>query len=127
MFSVLISGVKLLLIGLRNALMYSSYTFSILYKLIHFVLSLNFAIHKMGNAPNILCPRVSILFHILLQDFQNYSRLTLKTIIMRRPSQFQDGVQLNILATLSSEILLLNWVEKKPLWKPKKRLFNLWF
>ena len=69
----------------------------------------------MGNAPNILCPRVSILFHILLQDFQNYSRLTLKTIIMRSPSQLQDGVQLNILATLSSEILLLNWVEKKPL------------
>ena len=98
MFSVLISGVKLLLIGLRNALMYSSYTFSILYKLIHFVLPLNFAIHEMGNAPNILCPRVSILFHIL-----------------RSPSQFQDGVQLNILATLSSEILLLNWVEKKPL------------
>ena len=42
-------------------------------------------------------------------------KITLKTIIMRSPSQFQDGVQLNILATLSSEILLLNWVKKKPL------------
>ena len=38
MFSVLISGVKFLLIGLRNALM-GSYIFSILYKRIHFIFS----------------------------------------------------------------------------------------
>ena len=50
-FSVLISGGKPLLIGLRNALMYRL----ILY--IHFFLPLNSAIHRMGNAPNILCPR----------------------------------------------------------------------
>ena len=54
--SVLISGVKLLLIGLRNALM-DNYIFSILYKLIHFSHTLNPAIHRMGNVPNILCPR----------------------------------------------------------------------
>ena len=55
MFSVLISGVKLLLISLRNAPM-DSYIFSILYKLIHFSLPLNPAIHRMGNKSNILCP-----------------------------------------------------------------------
>ena len=32
---------------------------------------------------------------------------------METSSQFHDGVQLNILSTLSSEILLLNWVQKK--------------
>ena len=55
-FSVLISAVKILLIGLRNA-MTDSYIFSILYKLIHFSLPLNAAMHRKGNAPNILCPR----------------------------------------------------------------------
>ena len=33
------------------------YIFSIWYKLILYSLPLNPAIHKMGNAPNILCPR----------------------------------------------------------------------
>ena len=50
-FSVLISGVKLLLIlliGLKTALM-DSYIFSILYKHIHFSLPLNPAIHSMGG------------------------------------------------------------------------------
>ena len=59
MFSVLISGVKFLLIGLRNALM-DSYIFSILYKRIHFSLPLNPAIQYTewaGSTPNILCPR----------------------------------------------------------------------
>ena len=56
MFSILISGVNLLLIGLRNALI-NSYIFSILYKLIHFSFPLNPEIHRMGSAPNILCPR----------------------------------------------------------------------
>ena len=55
-FPVLISGLKLLLIVLKNALM-DSYTFSIFYKLIHFALHLNLAIHRIDNAPNILCPR----------------------------------------------------------------------
>ena len=76
--------------------------------------------------------RVSTLFYILLQAFQNYYRLfiselinlkydfsipfkiILKTMIMGT-SQFHDAVQLNILLTLSSEILRLNWVQKKPL------------
>ena len=34
-----------------------SYTFFILYKLIHFSLPLNHEIRSMGNTPNILCPR----------------------------------------------------------------------
>ena len=55
-FSVLISGVNLLLIGLRKAWM-DRYICSILYKLIHFFLPLNPAIHRMDNASNILCPR----------------------------------------------------------------------
>ena len=55
-FSLQISGVKLLLIGLRNALI-DSYIFFILYKLIHFSCPLNPVIHKMGNATNILCLR----------------------------------------------------------------------
>ena len=33
------------------------YIFPILYKLIHFSLPLNPAIDRMGNTPNILCPR----------------------------------------------------------------------
>ena len=57
--------------------------FSISYKLIYFSLPLNSAIHRMGNASNILCPilkeqkdpQLSTLFYILLQAFQNYSRL----------------------------------------------------
>ena len=57
MFSVLSSGVRLLLIGLRNALMMDSYIFYIVYKLIHFSLLLNPIIQKMGSTPNILCPR----------------------------------------------------------------------
>ena len=44
MFSVLVSEVKLLLIGLRNN-PDGSYIFSIFYKLIHFSLPLNPAIH----------------------------------------------------------------------------------
>ena len=47
-FSVLISGVKLFLNSLRNALI-DSYVFSILYKRIHFSLPLNPAIHRVGG------------------------------------------------------------------------------
>ena len=42
--------------------------------------------------------------------------LTLKTIL-ETSSQFHDDVQKNILPTLSLEILLLNWAQKKPLWR----------
>ena len=49
-------GVKLFLIGWRNALM-DSYIFCICYKCTYFFLPLNPAIHRKGNAPNILCPR----------------------------------------------------------------------
>ena len=59
-----------------------------------------------------------------------------KTIVMGTSSQFHDGVQLNILllysftftlliyTTLSSEILLLNWAQKKPLRRPDSFLNN---
>ena len=39
-------------------------------------------------------------------------KITLKTIIMGPSSQFHDGVQLNILPTRTSEILLLKWAQK---------------
>ena len=124
-FSVLISGVKLLVIGLRNALM-DSYIFSILYKLIHFSPPFHPAIHRMGNGLNIQCPRCKEqkesqpyfifycnLFKITLDiiielinlkyAFDILFKITLKTIIMGTSSQFNDGVQLNIFPTYSSD------------------------
>ena len=66
-----------------------------------------------------------------MQVFQNYSRLselislkyafnisfkiTRKSMIMGTSSEFHDGIQLNILPTLSLEILLLSLAQKKPL------------
>ena len=114
----------------------NSCIFFILYILIHFSLPLNPAIHRLGNTPNIMCPRckeqkesqpyfifccklsritldfISELIN-LKYAFNIPFRITLKTIIMEISSQFHDGIQLNILPTLSSEILLLNWVQKK--------------
>ena len=58
-----------------------SFIFSVLYELIHFLFTLNPAVHRMGNASNVLCARckeqkrVSTLFYILLQAFQNYTGL----------------------------------------------------
>ena len=78
-FTVLISGVKLFLIGLRNALM-DSYILSIWYKIINLSLSVNLVIHRAGNETNILCSRckrtreVLALFYILLQ----LSKITLR-------------------------------------------------
>ena len=86
-------------------------------ELIHFSLPLNSAIHRMGNTPNILCPRCKeqeesqpyFIFYCKLSkitlDFISelinlkYSfnipfKITLKTIIMGTSSQFHDGVQL---------------------------------
>ena len=102
-------------------------------------LPLNPATHRMGNTSNILYPRCKEqkeshpIFYCKLSkinlDFTSelinlkYAfnipfKIALKTIIMGTSSQFYYGVQLNILPTLSSEILLLNWVQKKPLWRP---------
>ena len=123
------------------------YIFSILYKLIYFSLSLNPSIHSMRNAPNILCPRSKeqkesqpyFIFYCKLAkitlDFSSklinlkYAfniafKITLKTIIMGTSSQFHDGAQLNILLTLSSDILLLTWAQKKLLWRQSLRLKN---
>ena len=92
----------------------------------------------MGNATNILCPRCNEqkesqpyftfyckLYKITLDfiselinlkyAFNIPFKITLNTIIMEISSQFHDGGQLNTLPTLSSEILILNWAQKKPL------------
>ena len=42
-------------------------------------------------------------------------KVTFKTTIMSISPQFHDGVQLNILSMPSSEILILNWAQKRPL------------
>ena len=101
------------------------------YKLIYLSLPLNPAKHRIGNGPNILYPKVkskkslnSILDIIarfpkklvnLKYAFNIPFKITLKTIIMGTSYQFHDGVQLNILPKFSSEILPLNWTQKKPL------------
>ena len=60
---------------------FDEYIFSVWHTLIHSSLPLNTVIHRMGNAPKILCPgmlrtkRVSTLFYIFFQALQNYSRL----------------------------------------------------
>ena len=92
----------------------------------------------MGNTPNILCPRCKeqkesqpyFIFYCKLSkitlDFINelinlkypfniLFKITLKTILIGTSSEFPDGAQLNVLPTLSSEILLLSWVKKRPL------------
>ena len=94
----------------------------------------------MGYTPNILCPDVQnkkslnpisyfiASFSKLLLDFISelinlkYTftipfKITFKTIIMLGSSFpfHHNGVQLNILPTLTSEILLPKWDQKKPL------------
>ena len=54
----------------------------------------------------------------LKHAFNTPFKITLKTIIMVKSSQFHDGVQLNLLPTLSSEILILILVQKKGLTLP---------
>ena len=101
----------------------------------NFSLPLQPAIHRMGNTLNILCPRCNeqkesqpyFIFHyklskisldfIELINLKYAFKITLKTIIKGTSSEFHDGVQLNILYTLSSETLLLNWAQKKSLWR----------
>ena len=51
----------------------------------------------------------------LKYSFNMPFKLTLTTIITGTSSQFHNRVQLNILPRLSSEILLWNWVQKRPL------------
>ena len=133
----LISGVKLLLIGLRNALI-DSYIFSILYKLILFPLTLQFTewvthlifcVPDVKNKKSLNC-QPYFMFYCKLSKinldfiselinlkyaFNIPFKVTLKTIITETSSQFHDGVQLNILPTLGSEILLLNCAQKNPL------------
>ena len=95
------------MIGLRNALM--CYIFSILYKLIHFSLPSNPAIHRIGNTSIILCPRCKEkkefqpyfifignfpkLFSELINLKYAFSipfKITQKTIILETCSQFHE-------------------------------------
>ena len=76
-----------------------SYIFAILYKLTDYSLPLNPTIHRMGNTGNTL-DFISELIN-LKYAFNIPFKITLKTIIMGASSKFHDGVQLNILATLS--------------------------
>ena len=114
-----------------------SYIFSILHKVIEFSLPLNPAIHRMDNAPNILCLGCEkqkepwTLIYILLQAFQNVSRIltsellinlkqantpfriTLKTIIMETSSQFHDGALLKMYPNLAHRCYtLLDWAQE---------------
>ena len=99
------------------------YIFSIWYKLIHFFLHSNPTIHRIGNAPNILCLRYKareeshthFMFYcklskttpdfiselINLNYFFNVTfKISLKAIIMGASSQFYAGIELKILPTL---------------------------
>ena len=114
-----------------------SYIFSFLYKLINFSLPLSPVIHRMANTSNIMRPRCKeqkdsqpcfIFYYKLPKITLDYVselinlkyafnipfKIFLQTVIMGTSSQFHDGVQLKILPTLSSEILLLKWPQKKP-------------
>ena len=51
----------------------------------------------------------------LKYSFNMPFKLTLTTITMGTSFQFHNSVQLNILPTLSSMILLWNWIQKAPL------------
>ena len=89
-FSVLISGVKLLLF--HNLFKKWWWTAIYVYFLpcinLFISLPLNSAIRRMGNAPNILWLgykekiRVSTLIYILLHTFQNFSRLLVSELII---------------------------------------------
>ena len=77
-FLVLILGKNLLLIGLSNAMMVAFFLSGINLSIF---LPLNPEIYRIGNAPNILCPRCKEQdeshpnsqpsFYLLLLDFQN--------------------------------------------------------
>ena len=98
--------------------------------------SLKPAIHRMGNAPNIMCPRwkeqkesqpyfkfccklskITLKLHVWTNQsryaFNIPIKITLTTIIIGTSLQFHDGIQLNIWPTLSPEIQLLNWNQNK--------------
>ena len=99
------------------------YIFSIWYKLIHFALPLNPALHRMGNSPSTLCPRCKesdethphLIFQCKLSQttlkfinelinrnytFQLPFKICIRHIVMGSSSHFHDGVKLEILPTL---------------------------
>ena len=120
-FLVLISGVKFVLSGLRNALI-NSYIFSSWYKFIHFFLPSNpemewtthqiFCIWDVKSKKSLnLILYINIVFRSfrkLLWDFISelitlkyafiiFFKITFKTIIMGTSFQFHHGVHFNIL------------------------------
>ena len=114
-----------------------SYIFSIWYKLIHFSLPLNSAIHRLGNSLTTLCPRCKesdeththFLFQCKLSkttlnfinelinlnyNFQSSFKICIKDILMGTSSHSHDGVKLEILPTLIEVFLrYLSFCQRK--------------
>ena len=80
--------------------------------------NLNPILYFMAKLPKLLRDFISELINLKC-GFNIPFKILLKTMIMGTSFQFHDGVQLSILPTLSSEILLLNWTQKKPLRGPR--------
>ena len=101
----------------------NGYIFSLWYKLTHFSLPLNPAIHRMGNSSTPICPRCKeydethphFLFRCKLSQttlnfinklinlnytLQSPFRISIKDIIMGNSTYSHDGVKLEILPTL---------------------------
>ena len=79
--------------------------------------SLNPILYFIASFPKLLWDFISKLIN-LKYAFNIPFKITFKTIIMGTSFQFHDAVQLNILPTLSSEIMLRNWAQEKSLWRP---------
>ena len=105
------------------------YIFSIWYKLIHFSLPLNPALHRMGTNLDSLCPRCKereeshphFIFLCRLSQITldlinklinlNYTlrtlfKISIKDILMETSSHTNDCVKLEILQTLSMEMVM---------------------
>ena len=103
------------------------YIFSIWYKFIHFSLSLNPALHRMGTNPYSLCPRckgreeshplsfLTVDCQITLDfinklinlnhTFRTPFKISIKEISMLTSSHTHDGIKLEILQTLTAVFL----------------------
>ena len=76
--------------------------------------SLNSILYFIASFPKLLRDFISELIY-LKYAFNISCKITLKTIIIGASFQFHNDIHLNILPALSSEILLLNLAQKKPL------------
>ena len=115
----------------------NGYIFSIWYKIIHFSVPLNPALHRMGKNPNSLCPRCKereeshphFIFHCRLSqttldfinklinlnyNFRTPFRISIKDILMATSPHTHDGVKLEILQTLIEVFLRhINFCRRK--------------